>query len=236
MMMPPPPPPASTPLAWPLDRPVERMRYRDTLGNQRPAQGKPVRHHAGIDLGADFGEVVRAVAPGRVLTAIGWQGNAKAIIVGNRDVTILYGAVAPDSWQAYGVSIGDDVRAGQPIASIGMYPDGSTMLHISAHAPGTRDPERWWWGKMPPADLRDVRPVLDAAAADARAPAPQPPAASSKGWPDFDELLEELKSKLPSFGPAAPPPPPPPPPSSAPVAGAALALVAVLLLWGDFDR
>lgn len=236
MMLPPAPPPASTPLAWPLERPLERMKYRDTLGDQRPARGKPVRHHAGLDLAAAGGEVVRAVAPGRVLSVFDWQGsNADAIIIGNRDVAILYGAVAPESWQDYGLSVGDDVKAGQPIAVIGQYPDGSTMLHISAHAPGTRDPERWWWGKMPPPDLRDIRAVLDQAAAAARAPKPAP--GWSFPWPsDIADQLDDLWSKLPAV-PSAPPPPPPPPssPASSEGFGAVVLLAAVVLLWGELD-
>jgi len=241
-MLPPPPPVPTGPIAWPLERPAASLRYSDKLGAQRPHKGPPVRHHAGIDLAAAYGEVVRAMVPGRVLTTFGWQGKgADAIVVGNKDAAILYGAVAPNSWTFYGVEVGDDVEAGQPIAAIGRYPDGSTMLHISAHAPKTRDPDQWWWGKMPPADLRDVRVYLDAAIEATRAPS-KPPAKGggwSIPWPssdDVDELVDDvadLWSKLPGL-PSAPPPPSPGP-TGGPVAGA-LAMAAAVVLLMELDK
>lgn len=240
MMLPPPPPMPKGPIAWPLDRPAASLRYSDKLGAQRPHKGPPVRHHAGIDLAAAYGEVVRAMVPGRVLTTFGWQGKgAAAIVVGNKDAAILYGAVSPQSWTFYGVEVGDDVVAGQPIAGIGRYPDGSTMLHISAHAPRTRDPDQWWWGKLPPADLRDVRVYLDAAIAAARAPTSTPPSSppsSGPGWSfpwpstDVVDELVDLWSKLPT----APPPPPTTAAGGANVAGALVLAAAVVLLM-EFD-
>ena len=77
MMLPPPPTPRPG-LVWPLERPPGERRYRDGLGDQRPAKGPPVRHHAGIDLRAAYGEVVRAKAPGKVISTFDWSGRCSA--------------------------------------------------------------------------------------------------------------------------------------------------------------
>lgn len=231
MMMPPALPPR-TGLVWPLERAPADRRYRDGLGEQRPATGTPVRHHAGIDLRAGFGELVRAMAPGRVLATIGWSmpkgGKAgpfsAAVIVGDEQGAILYGALHPGSWTTYGLGRGTAVKAGDPIGTIGRYPDGSSMLHISAHAPGTRDPQRWYWGKLPPADLRDIRPYLDAAKA-----APEP-------WtlPSTEDVGRWLTEHLPAW-PTIPSAPTTPAAPASPGDGAGLLglLVLAAFLLGE---
>jgi murein DD-endopeptidase MepM/ murein hydrolase activator NlpD len=82
------------------------------------------KFHAGLDFGADYGEVIRAAAPGYVIFA-GWYGgygNTVIIDHGN-DVTTLYG----HSDGLY-VQEGQLVQRGEPIALV-----GSTGLSTGPH-------------------------------------------------------------------------------------------------------
>jgi murein DD-endopeptidase MepM/ murein hydrolase activator NlpD len=82
------------------------------------------KFHAGLDFGADYGEVIRAAAPGYVIFA-GWYGgygNTVIIDHGN-DVTTLYG----HSDGLY-VQEGQQVQRGEPIALV-----GSTGLSTGPH-------------------------------------------------------------------------------------------------------
>jgi murein DD-endopeptidase MepM/ murein hydrolase activator NlpD len=82
------------------------------------------KFHAGLDFGADYGEVIRSAAPGYVIFA-GWYGgygNTVIIDHGN-DVTTLYA----HSDGLY-VEEGQAVQRGQPIALV-----GSTGLSTGPH-------------------------------------------------------------------------------------------------------
>jgi murein DD-endopeptidase MepM/ murein hydrolase activator NlpD len=82
------------------------------------------KFHSGLDFGADYGEVIRAAAPGYVIFA-GWYGgygNTVIIDHGN-DVTTLYG----HSDGLY-VQEGQQVQRGEPIALV-----GSTGLSTGPH-------------------------------------------------------------------------------------------------------
>jgi murein DD-endopeptidase MepM/ murein hydrolase activator NlpD len=82
------------------------------------------KFHSGLDFGADYGEVIRAAAPGYVIFA-GWYGgygNTVIIDHGN-DVTTLYG----HSDGLY-VEEGQQVQRGEPIALV-----GSTGLSTGPH-------------------------------------------------------------------------------------------------------
>jgi murein DD-endopeptidase MepM/ murein hydrolase activator NlpD len=82
------------------------------------------KFHAGLDFGADYGEVIRAAAPGYVIFA-GWYGgygNTVIIDHGNA-VTTLYG----HSDGLY-VQEGQQVQRGEPIALV-----GSTGLSTGPH-------------------------------------------------------------------------------------------------------
>jgi murein DD-endopeptidase MepM/ murein hydrolase activator NlpD len=82
------------------------------------------KFHAGLDFGADYGEVIRSAAPGYVIFA-GWYGgygNTVIIDHGN-NVTTLYG----HSDGLY-VEEGQQVQRGEPIALV-----GSTGLSTGPH-------------------------------------------------------------------------------------------------------
>ncbi len=82
------------------------------------------KFHAGLDFGADYGEVIRAAAPGYVIFA-GWYGGyGNTVIVDHgNDVTTLYA----HSDGLY-VEEGQAVQRGQPIALV-----GSTGLSTGPH-------------------------------------------------------------------------------------------------------
>ncbi len=82
------------------------------------------KFHAGLDFGADYGEVIRSAAPGYVIFA-GWYGgygNTVIIDHGN-NITTLYG----HSDGLY-VEEGQQVQRGEPIALV-----GSTGLSTGPH-------------------------------------------------------------------------------------------------------
>jgi murein DD-endopeptidase MepM/ murein hydrolase activator NlpD len=83
-----------------------------------------MKFHSGLDFGADYGEVIRAAAPGYVIFA-GWYGgygNTVVIDHGN-DVTTLYGHA-----DGLYVEEGQQVQRGEPIALV-----GSTGLSTGPH-------------------------------------------------------------------------------------------------------
>jgi murein DD-endopeptidase MepM/ murein hydrolase activator NlpD len=82
------------------------------------------KFHAGLDFGADYGEVIRSAAPGYVIFA-GWYGGyGNTVIVDHgNNVTTLYG----HSDGLY-VEEGQQVQRGEPIALV-----GSTGLSTGPH-------------------------------------------------------------------------------------------------------
>jgi murein DD-endopeptidase MepM/ murein hydrolase activator NlpD len=82
------------------------------------------KFHAGVDFGADYGEVIRSAAPGYVIFA-GWYGGyGNTVIVDHgNDVTTLYA-------HADGLYVleGQQVQRGEPIALV-----GSTGLSTGPH-------------------------------------------------------------------------------------------------------
>jgi murein DD-endopeptidase MepM/ murein hydrolase activator NlpD len=119
------------------------------------------RKHAGVDMPAEKDAEVRAIADGVIVATQGWSGpGTRALLVehtiGGKQVVVLYGAVAPGSYAAKGTA----VKAGETIARIGVYPHGSTMLHVEAYTDGTRRNYRWCSGKPAPSRLLDVTSLL----------------------------------------------------------------------------
>lgn len=113
--------------------------------------------HSGIDLKAKWGDVCVATEDGVIVKTQGWDGDqAKAILLqSNSGPVLLYGAVAPNSWKEFNVGRGVKVKKGQPIARVGMYPGGSTMLHFEMYRKGTTKNYRWMKGDPPPKALLD---------------------------------------------------------------------------------
>ena len=155
---------ALTPI-WPLaydPEPKVATSGGKALGAPR-AQGE--RHHAGIDIITPYGTPVVATETGRIVATGPWDGGqAKSLMLEtNSGVVVNYGAVAPDSWQEFGVDVGSQVKAGQPIARIGRYPAGTSMLHFELYLAGTRKSAKWKGGKAPPPNLLDPTNYLQRA-------------------------------------------------------------------------
>lgn len=133
--------------SWPLARQPKTWTALGSFGASRDG-GK--RLHQGIDLYAPAGTPVLASEDGEVTALQGWSGpGTKGLLVYSpaTDITILYGAVAPSDHAL----VGAKVKRGEQIAKIGVYPAGSTMLHLEIW-PGRLSPPRprWLPGEPPP--------------------------------------------------------------------------------------
>lgn len=124
------------------------------------------RFHAGVDLFADAGDAVLAIADGVVVALQSFHLGSWAILVDHGPFVMLYGEVAKGSWGEFGVQKGSRVRAGAPVARVACMDrneDGdctSHMLHVEAYAPGATRNERWYSSDERPANLLDPSMVL----------------------------------------------------------------------------
>lgn len=152
------------PIAYPKNVDVPTSGGR-AIGAKRPASGTQTRYHAGIDLLAKAGTPVVATESGVVVATNPWDGqHAKSLLLEtDSGLVINYGAVYPNSWKDYGVSVGTRVSAGQPIAKIGMYPHGGQMLHFELYTKGTRKNSPWKLNQPPPPNLIDPTQYLQRA-------------------------------------------------------------------------
>lgn len=144
---------------WPLPD-VTRKRW--TFGASR-AKGK--RRHAGVDLYAPRGSVVLSPEDGRVVAWQKFKGpRAHALLIQlDSGPVVLLGEVEPGSWAEFGLGIGSRVIAGQVVATVGINPGGSQMLHYEMYASGTRQNHQWYAGQRPPAQLRNPTHYLQSA-------------------------------------------------------------------------
>ncbi|MBK8230662.1 MAG: hypothetical protein IPK72_08795 [Candidatus Eisenbacteria bacterium] len=97
---------------------------------------------------------VYAMEDGTLTSSMGWDGpEAKALwLETTTGLSILYGAVAPGTWK----SLPRAVKRGEPIAKIGRYPGGSTMLHLETWASPVSSPRPAWpWGAPKPPNALD---------------------------------------------------------------------------------
>ncbi len=131
------------------------------IGASRPNN----RRHAGIDIIAKAGLTVVATEDGTVVATNVWAGpNAKSLLLEtDSGLVVNYGAVAPGSWHDFGIGVGTKVKAGHPIARIGRYPGGDTMLHFELYTSGTRKNAQWKDGRDPPGNLLDPTEYLQRA-------------------------------------------------------------------------
>lgn len=132
-------------LIWPLSHHREPKVYTSGAKSFSADRGGG-RSHAGIDLPASEGTAVVAPEGGTIVATQGWDGaRAKAILMEtDSGVVILFGAVAPNSWKEFGLAKGSRVKRGQGVARIGVYPAGSTMLHLEMYTKGTTKNSRWF--------------------------------------------------------------------------------------------
>lgn len=191
-----PPKPAGAPFAEGLARPVWPVRtrhprarevsYRGVDGKVRGkwarrfaaprASASGDRNHAGIDVFANAGDQVLAMANGVVAAVQSFHLGSWAIFVDHGPVTVMYGEIDKGSWGRLGLDVGSRVAAGQPIAEVACMVRNdagdctSHMLHLEAYAPGTTKNERWLVGKPAPEPLRDPSLLLLLAAQEASTP------------------------------------------------------------------
>lgn len=100
-----------------FDWPLETFRISSAWGSQRILNGTAARPHYGIDLAAPAGTVIRAPAEGRVTFArpgMHFEGGLVLIDHGQGLITAYLHQSEID------VSIGEQVRQGQPIGRVGM--------------------------------------------------------------------------------------------------------------------
>jgi murein DD-endopeptidase MepM/ murein hydrolase activator NlpD len=107
-----------------------------------------------------MGDVLVATEDGVVVGVQGWAGeNAKALLFEtDSGLVVLYGAVLPGSTAHRGARISE----GKPLAKVGVYPGGSSMLHMELYRPGTRTNAVWDTGTSQPEELLDPTPYLEA--------------------------------------------------------------------------
>lgn len=143
---------------WPLPA-VTRRSWNFARG-----RGK-TRLHAGIDLYAPEGSLVLAPEDGKIIGAQGWAGDRAHALLMQTDSgpVILFGAVAPGSWGEFNLGRGSVVQAGQPVARLGVYPKGDSMLHFEMYASGTRRNAKWLKGSPPPSNLLNPTQYLQTA-------------------------------------------------------------------------
>lgn len=164
--VPPEPRPGAAPL-WPLPG-VSSKGKPTSLGSFGAPRKQGTKFHAGVDLGAPEGTVVVAPEDGTLVRDQGWDGlNAKALLLETArpgGPVLLFGGVAPGSWPVNEKGRLDKrfVRRGEPIAVIGRYPNGGTMLHFETYVRGTRQNRKWFQMRPKPGSLIDPTPYVGA--------------------------------------------------------------------------
>jgi hypothetical protein len=213
-------------IVWPV--PGFTYFSMSSFGGDRPSScsGEDCeRNHCGVDILAPFGQITVAMGAGVVIATQGWASKkgrtdrtSQALLLQlDGGPVIVYGGMEPKSWERFGVKVGVRVRAGQPVCSVGYYPNGSTMAHMEARRRGTKSAKPWTINTPPPSSLLNLTPLL--VRAKKGTPAEWRPAYNRKKPrpavpppilpPDDDEIIL-LDDDEPE--PDYPRPPPPPPP------------------------
>jgi murein DD-endopeptidase MepM/ murein hydrolase activator NlpD len=101
-------------------------RVTSEYGFRRDPFTRRIRMHNGLDICNVRGTVIRAVGAGTVVFVGVQDGYGRTIIVRHSDkLTVLYAHLL-----TYGVSVGDKVKRGQPIACMGCTGTRSTGFHV----------------------------------------------------------------------------------------------------------
>ena len=126
------------------------------------------RHHVGMDIYCNEGDVVIACAPGEVVsyykfykTSTGEQ--SYALFVAHDGVVINYGEVKANADQEFGWKINGKVTAGQKIAKV----SSTKMIHFETYVPGTVANSKWLNNGPRPASLLNPTMLLLTLAAGA---------------------------------------------------------------------
>lgn len=117
-------------------------------GNPARSFGVPrqdgIRKHAALDLYSYGEDVVVAMESGIVVGIQGFLGPTKALLIqGDSGVVVLYGEIKNNSWSEFGIKKGTRVKAGQPIARVGINDAGTSMLHLETYTKGTTQNAQW---------------------------------------------------------------------------------------------
>ena len=140
---------------WPLITKNSRGREVPYLTKSKKYIGNPSRsfgvlrsdgdrYHVGLDLYCDLNDVVVAMESGTVVNTQGFLGPTKALLIqGKSGLVVLYGEIKNNSWDEFGIKEGSVVKAGDPIARIGMNDAGTHMLHLETYAKDTTQNISW---------------------------------------------------------------------------------------------
>lgn len=136
------------------------------IGNSSRSFGVPrqdgIRKHVGIDLYCYGDDLVIATESGTVVGIQGFLGPTKAILIqGDSGIVSLYGEVKNNSWSEFDIKKGTKVKAGQPIARIGINNAGTSMLHFETYTKGTTQNAQWK-GSPPSNILNPTKYLLQA--------------------------------------------------------------------------
>jgi len=149
---------------WPVEtnnKKKVRVSYKDVRGKFHGKWGRHfktlrkgktgTRHHAGIDLFANVGDVVQAMEDGQVIAMLPFTEGTWALYVLHDNAIVNYGELRRGSWKPFGVSTGDMISRGQRLGTVG----STAMLHLETLKPDTtvqeiRDGELQWPIKTPP--------------------------------------------------------------------------------------
>lgn len=119
------------------------------------------REHVGIDLYCNAGDVVVATESGTVINTQGFLGPTKALLIqGNSGLVTLYGEIKNNSWDEFNIKKGSVVKAGDPIARIGVNNAGTYMLHFETYTKGTTKNTSWKSGSAPNPAIRNPTKYL----------------------------------------------------------------------------
>ena len=112
---------------------------RNFLANRPAGDPNPNRFHVGIDLFADFHDIIVACESGTIIQWKYFYTNVwKLMVQCDSGVVINYGEVDGSSLKKFNLQPGGRVVAGQPIAVAGKMLHDS-MLHFEMYPKGTPD-------------------------------------------------------------------------------------------------
>lgn len=114
------------------------------------------RHHAGMDLFANAGDVIVAPEAGTVVRRqTFYKGTGAMVLELDSGLAVVLGETAMGGAGEFGITTGTRVQRGQPLTRVGLSNDGSHMLHLETYRSGTTTNSRWYKGDAAPPNLLD---------------------------------------------------------------------------------
>lgn len=118
------------------------------------------RYHVGIDLYGRPGDPVIAIEDGKILSFYHFYSDTYALFVEHSSMTVNYGEVHSESLRENGLQVGDYVRGGQKIGSVGRLRSGNSMCHFETYVLGTRSNKRWLQSEKRPEGMLNPTALL----------------------------------------------------------------------------